>query len=381
MTLAKKMVYLSSAVLLAGAMGIAQTSMSSPQDQDNSTASQAAGAKVRGCLSGSEGNYTVTDNNGTIYHLVGGDAQLQGSVGHEVEITGTPDAQRTGTSDDMAANTASAFQVTGVREIAAGCDHGSRTGTMGTESQPMTERPPTTDRQPKGAPGEGTPPPEPQPHMIAMLQQPGSTDMGSQSSTSQTTSSPSSTTTSSTTTTTTQTPENGSMANTPVTSQTPAEPTSPTGANSQLGTGSTNPSAVSTEPAQTQTPSATTPEPGATANPSATPAPDTSNANPGVNATPSTTTNPTTANPDMSGSAGATANPNTNATPGAAATPGTTASPQSTQEDQNKPLYERQATDIPWATHSGATTTTTTTNPDGASTTTTTTTPQPEPHR
>ena len=241
MTLAKKTFYLSSAVLLAGAMGMAQTGRSNPQDQDSSTARQAAGAKLRGCLSGSDGNYTLTDHNGTIYHLVGGGAQLSGSVGHEVEISGTPDAQRSGASD-TASNTASSFEVTGAREVGTRCEHGSGAGSMGTDSQPMTERPPTTDRQPKGAPGEGTPPPQPQPHMMAMLQQPGATDMGSQSSSSQTTSSPANTSS--------QSPESGSMANAPVTNQTPAKPASPTGANSQLGSGTTNPSAVSTQPAQ-----------------------------------------------------------------------------------------------------------------------------------
>jgi hypothetical protein len=351
MTLAKKTLYLSSALLLAGAMGVAQTAMTSPQDQDSPTASQAAGARIRGCLSGSAGNYTLTDHNGAIYHLVGAESQLQGSVGHEVEISGTPDAQRSGTSDDMAANTASSFEVTGAREIAARCDHGSRTGTMGTDSQPMTERPPSTDQQPKGAPGEGTPPPEPKPHLMAMLQQPGATDMGSQSSSSSTTSSPSSTGSQS------QSPENGSMANTPVTSQTPAEPASPTGTNSQLGSGTANPSAVGTQPAQNGTP--TTPQADTAATPGS------NNSNTGVN-----------------GTSGTNATPDVNATPGATSNPGTAATPQSTQNDQNKPLYERQATDVPWANHSGSTSTTTTTNPDGSSsTTTTTTTPQPEPHQ
>ncbi len=191
MTLAKKTFYLSSAVLLAGAMGLAQTAMGggSSQDQDSSMAGQAAGAKLRGCLSGSSDNYTLTDHNGTIYHLVGGGAQLQNAVGHEVEVTGTPDARRTGASDDATTNTASSFQVTDAREIGARCDHGaSSTGTMD-HNPPMTERPPLTDQQPKGAPGEGRPPQpqqEPEPHLMAMLQQPASTDSGiaSQSSTS-----------------------------------------------------------------------------------------------------------------------------------------------------------------------------------------------------
>jgi hypothetical protein len=325
MTLAKKTFYLSSAVLLASAIGLAQAAMGgSSQEQDSSASAQAAGAALRGCLSGSAGNYTLTDHSGTIYHLVGGESQLQRSVGHEIEITGTPDAQRTGTSDDVAANTASSFQVTGAREVAARCDHGSRTGAMGTDSQPMTERPPSTDQQPKGAPGEGAPP-QPEPHMMALLQQPASPDMGSQSSSS---------TSSATSSTDSQNPQNGSMANTPVTNQTPAEPASPTGANSQLGSGTTNPSAVGTQPAQSS--ATTTPQAGA------------SNADAGGNA-PSATK----ANPDM------------NAAP-ATTNPGASPSPQGAQNDQKKPLYERQATDVPWASHSGSTTTTTT--------------PQTEPH-
>lgn len=363
MTLVKKTFYLSSALLLAGAMGVAQTAMSTPQDQDSSAMSQ-AGARIRGCLSGSDGNYTLTDNNGTIYHLVGGDAQLSGAVGHEVEISGTPDAQRSGASDTTG-NTTSSFQVTGAREVGTACKNGSRTGTMGTNSQPMNERSPSTDQQPKGAPSESTPQPEPQPHMMAMLQQPGSTDTGSMGA--QT----GGTTSTSPSSGESQTPGNGSMANTPVTNQTPAEPANPTGTNSQLGSGTTNPSSVSTQPAtgSTSTPqagTATTPQSGATTTPET-----------GATAT-SPTTGSNTANP------GATTNPDMNANPAATTTSGAAATPQSNQNDQNKPLYERQATDVPWASHSGATaTTSTTTNPNGSSTTTTTTTPQqqtPEPH-
>ena len=365
MTLAKKAFYLSSAVVLAGAMGVAQTGTTTPQDQDNPRAGQAAGAQLRGCLSGSAGNYTLTDYSGTIYHLVGAESQLQGSVGHEVEITGTPDAQRSSASDDMASNTASSFQVTGAREVAGSCTQGSRTGATSPDSHPMSERPPMTDQQPKGAPGEATPAPEPQPHLMAMLQQPGATDPSS------TASQTSSTTSTTTTTTNTQTPasnsSNGSMANTPVTSQTPAETTPATGSNSQLGSGTTNPSAVGTQPAQSNT--TATPSTGTTATtPSTAVSPDT-----GANAT----SGATTATPDASASPSATTNPS------ATATPGTAASPQSNQNDQNNPLYERQATDVPWASHSGSTTTTTSTTPDGSSSTTTTTNPQttqPEPH-
>ena len=72
MTLAKRTFFLSSAVLLAGAMGVAQTAMGgSSQDQDSSTAGQAAGAKLRGCLSGSSRQlHAYGSQRGAIYHLV-----------------------------------------------------------------------------------------------------------------------------------------------------------------------------------------------------------------------------------------------------------------------------------------------------------------------
>ena len=45
--------------------------------------------KVQGCLSGSEGNFTLTDDKGTAYQLTGSTADLSAHVGHEIEVTGT----------------------------------------------------------------------------------------------------------------------------------------------------------------------------------------------------------------------------------------------------------------------------------------------------
>jgi hypothetical protein len=323
MTLTKRTFFLSSALLLAGAMGVAQTATGgSSQDQDSSTAGQAAGAKLRGCLSGSAGNYTLTDHNGAIYHLVGGESRLQDAVGHEVEITGTPSAQRSGASDDVASNTASSFEVTGARQVGTRCDHGaSSTRTMDNNSRPMDERPPSTDQQPKGAPGEGAPP-DPHPQLMSMLQQPGSTDTGnaaSPSSTMNSSASPSSSTS--------QNPQSmGAPDNAtpgtppPVTSQTPAASQSPTNPNSQLGAGAASQTGTSTA-----------------AGASAAGQTGTSGAE-GANAT----TGPNNANSS------------------------TAASAPSPQNDANKPLYERQATDVPWASHAGSSATATP--------------PQPEPH-
>src|SRR5215469_4755802 len=45
--------------------------------------------KVKGCLSGSDGNYTLTDNSGTAYQLSGDTSKLSSHVGHEIQVTGT----------------------------------------------------------------------------------------------------------------------------------------------------------------------------------------------------------------------------------------------------------------------------------------------------
>jgi hypothetical protein len=44
---------------------------------------------VRGCLQSSDGNYTLTTKNGTVYQLQGDSSKLSEHVGHEVQITGS----------------------------------------------------------------------------------------------------------------------------------------------------------------------------------------------------------------------------------------------------------------------------------------------------
>ncbi len=65
------------------------------QEQYPQTGSSQKGATatgqttVEGCLQGSDGNYTLTDNSGTVYQLQGDTSKLSAHVGHEVQITGT----------------------------------------------------------------------------------------------------------------------------------------------------------------------------------------------------------------------------------------------------------------------------------------------------
>ena len=84
------------------------------QAQDPNTQNPPAGAgqssspssgqtSVKGCLQGSDGNFTLTDQSGTTYQLQGDTSKLSEHVGHEVQIMGT-------TSDASASSGSSTSQ-------------------------------------------------------------------------------------------------------------------------------------------------------------------------------------------------------------------------------------------------------------------------------
>jgi hypothetical protein len=80
-------------LLLAGTVAFAQSSdpggagMGAPSaGQEQSGMSGMSQDKIQGCLSGSEGNFTLTSATGTTYRLQGKEDDLKKEVGHEVEI-------------------------------------------------------------------------------------------------------------------------------------------------------------------------------------------------------------------------------------------------------------------------------------------------------
>lgn len=86
---------------------------------------------IRGCLSGSTGNFTLTDPNGTQYRLVGNDSALQSEVSHEVELSGTQ-TQSLDTSNGSGADSvqsADSFQVSGIKNISNDCGTKHDSGT------------------------------------------------------------------------------------------------------------------------------------------------------------------------------------------------------------------------------------------------------------
>ena len=242
--------------LLATTLAVAQDA---PSASDSSSAQtqtkthETSNSVIRGCLSGSDGNYTITDQNGMQYSINGPDNQLAARVGHEVEVSTHQDTSSEASSqgDQATAHSSNTVQVSDIRDVSSTCHKGTSTSPMNNNGS-----------SPKGTP-DAAEPPQPQP--MAMLQQPSAPDTGTQ-----------------------QEQQNGTapqQATPPVTSQTPAAPS-----------GAAN---------------------GATSNqPSATSAGD---------------------------------NTGTTTSPNAVPTSANSATPQGNADDANKPLYERPATDIPWA--------------------------------
>ena len=130
-----------SAILVLAVVSWAQDS----GQQTAPVASSTSPSKIQGCLTGSDGNFVLTqDNTTTAVKLVGAETQLKDNIGHEVSVTGqminptaggqnqnpsapTPDNTTpknnsptdNGSSTTMGTN---AFQVTEVRIVSDTCN-------------------------------------------------------------------------------------------------------------------------------------------------------------------------------------------------------------------------------------------------------------------
>jgi hypothetical protein len=131
-----------SVLLLGATWALAQTNQASPsqtspsvETPDQSSASQTSNqtpvgtgnATVQGCLSGSDGNYTLTDDNGTAYQLTGNTAKLIDHVGHEIKVMGTTGAaSATGSSDSGSTmgnnSSAQTLQVNSFKHVSKTCN-------------------------------------------------------------------------------------------------------------------------------------------------------------------------------------------------------------------------------------------------------------------
>jgi hypothetical protein len=162
----RKAIFLSSVLMLCAAFALAQDTPSSSSSQagSNSTASQgsatapdqdatSSGNTIQGCLSGTSGNYMLTDATGVMYQLTGDEAQLSANLNKEVEVTGTagakastpstnsPEANAPGSANageasasgnaagtsangSPNANAAKTLEVTSIKKVADSCSSG-----------------------------------------------------------------------------------------------------------------------------------------------------------------------------------------------------------------------------------------------------------------
>jgi hypothetical protein len=87
-----RQIFLLLSVLLLGlTWAVAQDTTASPSANSGQMSPTSGGGQttVQGCLSGSNGSYTLSDKNGTTYQLTGDTAKLSEHVGHEVKVSGT----------------------------------------------------------------------------------------------------------------------------------------------------------------------------------------------------------------------------------------------------------------------------------------------------
>ncbi len=119
----RKTILLSSILFLSAVWAVGQYGNSSSQSSTDQTT-------IEGCLSGSNGNYTLTDKSGTTYQLTGEAAKLGAHVGHDMQLTGTSSTSSASETDSNAdqpssisgsASSQQTFNVTSFKHISKNC--------------------------------------------------------------------------------------------------------------------------------------------------------------------------------------------------------------------------------------------------------------------
>jgi len=97
-----------------------------PETSATSHSGSEKGNAVEGCLSGSAGNFTITDATGTTYQLAGDTSKLSDHVGHEVKVWGESSGGSSASASGSSGATSSAssqptLNVTKVKMISSSC--------------------------------------------------------------------------------------------------------------------------------------------------------------------------------------------------------------------------------------------------------------------
>ena len=107
------------------------SSPTSSSQADSSRSGSESSQTVEGCLQGSNGNFTLTDNSGMTYQLAGDTSKLTEHVGHEVQIKGsTSGAPGAGAGAGAGAGSAAGGQQTltveSVKHVSKTCKSASK---------------------------------------------------------------------------------------------------------------------------------------------------------------------------------------------------------------------------------------------------------------
>jgi hypothetical protein len=143
----KKTALLTFVLLLTASIGFAQDTYSQPTQQEQQTtsagqqtASAQGGESVRGCLSGSDGNFTLRDPDGKSWTIDAGGRNLNEHSGHTVEITGQKSENSITVSD--------------IRHVSESCE-GMQASAAGTD-QSQTAAPDQSQQQQQPPPSDTT---------------------------------------------------------------------------------------------------------------------------------------------------------------------------------------------------------------------------------
>ncbi|HUB02565.1 MAG TPA: hypothetical protein VL983_07760 [Terriglobales bacterium] len=119
--------YLLLSVILLSTCWVAaqQSSTQTSSPMSGQTGSTASGGEttVQGCLSGSNGNYMLTDKNGMSYQLTGDTAKLSQHVGHEIKVTGTTGAGTATGEMGRGSKASQTLTVTSMKHISKTCQN------------------------------------------------------------------------------------------------------------------------------------------------------------------------------------------------------------------------------------------------------------------
>jgi hypothetical protein len=97
----------------------------SSSQADSSQSGSSSSQTVEGCLQGSAGNFTLTDNAGTTYQLAGDTSKLTEHVGHQVQIKGSTSGASPAGATAGAAGGQQTLTVESIKHVAKTCKSAS----------------------------------------------------------------------------------------------------------------------------------------------------------------------------------------------------------------------------------------------------------------